>query len=698
MVDLKRDIKEHYVHFVPPARANPFFFQDKKLILVESVEQLAETALEKSTYSMGFDTETTGLNYLRDRICGFSYGISKTTAYYAPIRHKFYNNNLDPKTALDIIYEALVKANHVFMFNAPFDMTMMMLEGYDMRRIKPWDVQLAVFMADTNAKYPALKPSAKHFMGVDMQTYEEVSGGANFHFLNPKEALFYAASDALLTTHLALKTAGFAQEGKAAWHLDVKIIVPFTYCVLQRTLIDFEGLFEQEKIIKDLQTALGEEIFDTVGYRFNINSPEQLSEALLDLQIMTGEYTSKGFQKTGKKYLMKTKNPVANKIILYKEFSKAITSYINPLKDECLSQNSRIAFNYHLTGAPTGRLSAGKSGKNRYFSSVNIQAITKPKIIKYYTERASIYKGPGTEIMGWKFSQDKISNKEIEGYSGVPNLRKLFLPEKGHYWVSIDYAGQELRIPANLSKEKVWVDAFTAGRDVHAETGIKLWKDKYTKDRRKKVKEVNFGIIYGMSEKSLAERLGISLEEAAQFMEEYKAALPDLFKWMDAHKTLARRMGTVYTYMGRPRRVKFYFQSKRPGTRGFGYRTAVNTVIQGMGADILKFALIMVWDNVLNVERYKDDVLFRSTVHDEINFSVLIERIYEMLDVLKKLMTLKIPGWEVPMEVGVSVGTSWGEMFEFEKVGDEWIPKYTAKEDLQTMTQEGVTDDLGVFF
>lgn len=170
-----------------------------------------------------------------------------------------------------------------------------------------------------------------------------------------------------------------------------------------------------------------------------------------------------------------------------------------------------------------------------------------------------------------------------------------------------------------------------------------------------------------MTKYSVQERLGLStLKEAEELVNNFKNKLSTLFAWIDRHKRKVRKKGVAYTYFGRPRRLKWYFRHPDSSKRAFAYRSAVNTVVQGCGSDILKIALIKLWDNVFTNEKFNKDCIFASTVHDEINFFVKKSRLEEVIPVLKKCMELEIPGWSVKMEAGLEIGNNWGHCFEFE--------------------------------
>lgn len=227
-------------------------------------------------------------------------------------------------------------------------------------------------------------------------------------------------------------------------------------------------------------------------------------------------------------------------------------------------------------------------------------------------------------------------------------------------------SGEELRIVANLYKEPVWVNAFLTGSDVHKATAVACFgEENYDKQKRRMAKVVNFGKIYGMSPQSMQEKFPeLSLDFCEQFMKDYVKGLPYIFSGQDRDIRRAKKEGTVYTVFGRPRRVKYWLQSPDPKMRGFGARTVKNSQVQGAGGDLLRLMVKRIWDALFAPGTY--DIQFRSTVHDEINFSVARAQALEIIPKIIKCMTVKVPGWSVPMECGLEVGTSWGQTFAFD--------------------------------
>ena len=481
----------------------------------------------------------------------------------------------------------------------------------------------------------------------------------------------------------------------------------------QSTLIDLPKL---KGFRKDLDNRIGEverRIYKLAGRTFKINSAKEKSEVLLSLGITTNAYSKLGYLRTGKAQMTrlvqfyedqgKVVPEIITLLIEYGPLLKADSSYITPFILYAENRDSRMRFGYKTQWVPTGRLAAGGEKSNTFFENVNIQAVTKSRERMWYCRPSTA----DNNILGWTFSEERESEEDLvtESYEQRGNLRSTFIADPGFKWVSIDFQAQELRIPANVTGEPVWVTAFNSGQDIHKATAVKIWgEENYDGGKRQRAKVANFGILYGMNAWSFMEKFKVSQDEAEKFVADFKASLPVLFAWDAQHKRRARKDGVVYNYFGRPRRVKHYFDSDDYKIRAFAYRTATNTVIQGAGADILKMALIRVYRDIINNPLYRGDVYFRSTIHDEINFIVRESRLEEITIALIKIMRMKIKGWPVTMEAEVSIGDSWGCPFKFNidkefnikgpKASKEKIKEKEAKEDFDE-DEEQEEEDFG---
>lgn len=248
---------------------------------------------------------------------------------------------------------------------------------------------------------------------------------------------------------------------------------------------------------------------------------------------------------------------------------------------------------------------------------------------------------------------------------------------------SFDYAAEELRIAANLSREPNWVDAFVHGDDIHKRTAVAIWgEEHYNRDYRKMAKYANFSILYGASSHSLYadSRYGFkSLQEAEDFYDKYKKALPTLFQWQDRIIASAKRKGMLQTFFGRPRRLRSYYENRQIG---FANRSAGNTSVQGVAGDILKMVMIKLWKVVFNNEEFKNDVSWRVAIHDEIGYTIRATKLMKALKVIKETQSVKLPEWPVEIITDPSVGWSMGRVYDFHMVEDDSELGYHFEPDL----------------
>lgn len=488
-----------YEHFVPEVDKNDKFPDGYNFELIDNLDKLEDVLSEVEDY-LAWDLETTDLDPRQGKIVGIALGHDDETGYYVPLRHAVGENIEDAEKALDMCYEAMKKCKKTFVYNMRFDFRFMEFEGYDMSIIPYYDVCVGIWLADTNKKFPSLKWSARHFLGFDMQTFEETLGdNANFEFVEPTDATVYAGADALVTYILAGVSIKYFKESKMAGKIDNKILYPlmkFEDNPLPINVPYLEDLLLQaQKRYKELE----KDIFSIFGYDLNLNSGQQLSEALDRLGLHTGEYTKTGYMSTKKSLIKKIDHPVADKLIEYKELAKLINSYIDNLAKYAKEEEGFLRFAYKTIQVPTGRLACGGDKKNDYFAKINLQSIPKADSRMWYVHEADEkHSDDENVIMGYRFSLDEKSDKVCEGFDPHLNVRKAFLPDKEDefYWVSVDYSSQELRIPTNLSREPVWLDAFTNNKDPHKQTAVKLFgEENYDRDKRKKAKGMNFGQI-----------------------------------------------------------------------------------------------------------------------------------------------------------------------------------------------------------
>lgn len=373
-----------------------------------------------------------------------------------------------------------------------------------------------------------------------------------------------------------------------------------------------------EKVEEDLagqMAILEKEIYDLAGVEFNIMSPAQLSKILFEhLEIPYPKRVKDGKYSTSKDILDKIRfvHPIVDKILEYRTLAKLYTNYAVGLKAE-VREDGRIHTIFTQTLTRTGRLSS---------ISPNLQNIP---------ARA-------------EFSR---------------LIRKAFVPDINSKLLSSDYSQVELRIFAHMSKALNLIQAFKEGKDIHTKTASDIFHvsmEEVTKDMRRTAKAVNFGILYGISSFGLSEDLGIDISTAKKFIDNYLETYPGISEYMEEEKKKAYELGYVTTLMNR-RRVIEELKNKNYMIRSSGERMALNTPIQGTAADILKKAMVEIYDEFKR-RGLKSKMLIQ--VHDELVFNVLDSELEEVSQIVRNIMenTIKL---SVPLKVDIEYGSNWYE-------------------------------------
>ncbi len=398
------------------------------------------------------------------------------------------------------------------------------------------------------------------------------------------------------------------------------IEMPLTYVLADMELtgirVNRDYLKDVELMLKDKMENLEEEIYELAGKKFNIMSPSQLGLVLFeDLQIKYPKRI-KSNQKysTNKEILDKVRSlhPIVDKILDYRTLAKLYTNYAIGLQEEVRDDN-RIHTIFTQTLTRTGRLSSIEP---------NLQNIP-----------------------------------ARSDYSEL--IRKAFIPDDDSVIMSSDYSQIELRIFAHISKEDNLIQAFMDDKDIHTKTASDIFHvpmDKVTKDMRRSAKAVNFGILYGISFFGLSEDLGIDIKTAKDFIEGYLETFPGISKYMDEEKAKAYKYGYVKTLMNRKRVIE-ELNNKNYMIRSSGERIALNTPIQGSAADILKKAMVEIFDE-FRKRKLKSKMLIQ--VHDELVFNVLKSELEEVKKIVKDKMENVIK-LSVPLKVDIEIGNNWYE-------------------------------------
>lgn len=534
---------------------------------------------------LSLDTETTSTSPVDAELVGLSFAVEENKAYYVAI----------PANR----EEAL---QYVNIFKPIYENTEMLKVGqnikYDYEVLRNYDVDIQGPMFDTMLAHYVLQPELHHnmdFMAETLLHYrtvhiEELIGPKgkhqkNMRDLDPKDVYEYAAEDADVTLKLKnvlepmLKEKGMQ---RLFWDIEMPLVKVLADMELNGVCLDTDSLKETERIFKERMAHYEQHAYELAGETFNISSPKQVGDILFGkMQLLdkpkktrTGQYV------TSEEVLLqlRDKAPIVDDILNYRGLKKLLGTYVEALPLLINKRTGHIHTSFNQAVTATGRLSS---------SDPNLQNIP-------------VRDDDGKEI------------------------RKCFVPEPGCLFFSADYSQIELRIMAHLSGDENMIEAFREGLDIHRATAAKIWKeplDEVTDAQRKKAKQANFGIIYGITAFGLAQRMGIPNGEARQLIQDYFATFPKVHAFMENAVTTAREKKYAETMFGR-RRYLPDIDSKNGTVRGFAERNAINAPIQGSEADIIKIAMIRIW------RRFKEEGIRSKMilqVHDELNFSVYPE-------------------------------------------------------------------------
>lgn len=433
----------------------------KKLNLIQNIEELRWLRKEiENSKTVGIDTETTGLSFIKDRMVGLCITACRPMqGFYLPVRHVI-GNNLPLDEVVEIAQYAISNKKTMF-FNRNYDTTMLELDGcYIPYNADMHDVQVMCWEA-TNEKFPALKKFAKNYLkwkvidfGETAGTDEDGNANHNFGETDPEQSYIYAAMDPIMTVEL----------GRYMWNTYpyIRKIYPVDNLVTEAVRrmgkvdvqIDYKRLGElSEEANKELR-SLRQQIIQMVGYEFNIGSNRQKAEALsrfvtLSVKTKGGDFSVKD------EVLQEIDHPLAGLLLDFSKKSKFINSFIKPLS---LMEGKPVHFNFKTVEVPTGRMAAGQVRGNDYFARLNVQALPKKKVHRFLHE--------GSDLGYYLDDNPEGSLGDQEVKAG---FRDCFKAPDGYVFVSADFCGEEINICANLSGDDTWCNAINDGKDIHME-------------------------------------------------------------------------------------------------------------------------------------------------------------------------------------------------------------------------------------
>ncbi len=570
----------------------------------------------KAQKAFCFDTETTSLETREAKLVGIAFAIGKGEAWYVSCLE-------NTQEVVDAFKEVLEDETiQKIGQNLKYDIQIMRNYGVHIHG-QIFDTMLAHFLLDPESNN-SMDWLADKFLNYKTISYEDVVGpkGKNQKTIDQVEVekvKDYACEDADITLQLKeLLEKDIAERKLEKLLHDVEEPLSFVLADMeyQGVKVDTSTLEKMSQELDEETRRVQSEIFETAGVEFNIGSPKQLGEILFEkLKLVEKpKKTKTGQYATGEDILSKLadEHTIAAQIIEFREYQKLKSTYVDALPKLISVADNRIHTDYRQTVAATGRLSS---------NNPNLQNIP------IRTEK-------GREI------------------------RKAFVPkDDSHLIMAADYSQIELRIMAAFSKDESMMQAFKEGRDIHSTTAAKVFGvdvDNVEPNMRRKAKEVNFGIIYGISAYGLSQNLNISRGEAQEIIDSYFKEFPNVKSYMDQTIEKAKNDEYVETILGRRRYLR-NINSRNFTMRGFDERNAINAPIQGSAADIIKIAMIDIhkW---MKAERLKSKMIMQ--VHDELVFDMHKDEQELLVSKVEEFMKNAHP-LEVPMEIGIGVGDNW---------------------------------------
>jgi DNA polymerase-1 len=549
----------------------------------EDINKLYDFLLTKEILSL--DTETTSTHPVDAELVGLSFSVEENKAFYIPIPSKY-------KDAIEIInkFKPIYENEKILKIGQNIK--------YDYEVLKKYGVEIKGKMFDTMIAHYLIQPELHHNMDYMAEVYlkyqtihiEELIGPKgknqkNMRDLDPKEIYEYASEDADVTLKLYHVLEPKLKEVNAEhlfWNIEMPLVPVLADMELNGVCLDTDALKETSKIFNKRMAKYEQEIYEEAGETFNISSPKQVGEILFGKMkiIEKPKKTKTGQYVTSEEVLqtLRSKNKIVDNILKYRGLKKLLNTYIDNLPTLINPQTGHIHTSFNQALTATGRLSS---------------------------------------------SDPNLQNIPIRSEDGK-EIRKCFIPEYGCLFFSADYSQIELRIMAHLSGDENMIEAFKEGFDIHKTTAARIWKkpiEEVSDSERKKAKQANFGIIYGITTYGLAQRMEIPNGEARDLIHDYFETFPKVHEYMEKAKEIARQKGYAETIFGR-RRYLADINSHNGTVRGYAERNAINAPIQGSEADIIKVAMIRIWQR-FRKEGIQSKMILQ--VHDELNFSVYPE-------------------------------------------------------------------------
>ncbi len=601
----------------------------KYSLITTSAELKSLSAKLMKAGSFVFDTETNGLDIFSLRLAGVSFSVKEGEAFFIPINPvdsggELFTGDLSNRVPLQQFKEIFspIFANpkiKKICQNGKFDIAVLRSCGIETEGFY-FDTMIAAFLIDPDQKVGMDELSEKYlnYKPIPLSSLIGEKKDPSKIFTVPLEALSnYAAEDADITLRLfKVLSETLEKEGlsKLAYEVEFPLVEVLEEMERAGVKIDEPMLAEQSKELDKLMTGYVAEIHKEAGMEFNVNSTKQLQEVLFEkLGLKSAKKTKTGYSTDAQTLEgLRGEHPIIEHILNYRQAAKLKSTYTDALPQLINPVTGRVHTSFNQTIAATGRLSS---------IDPNLQNIP---------IRTELGKG----------------------------IRRAFIPrDKKHVILSADYSQIELRIMASMCGDQTLCNAFTKGEDIHRSTAALVFKVKpedVNADMRRKAKEVNFGILYGLGVFGLKTRLGITQAEAKNIFETYFETFKSVKEFMDSSIRKAKQKGYAETLLGR-RRFLRNINSNNFAVRQFEERVAINMPIQGTAADMIKIAMINI-HRELKKQKMATKMILQ--VHDELVFDVPKSELKNVQAMVKELMESALP-LNVPVVVETGTGDNW---------------------------------------
>ncbi len=577
-----------------------------------------------SAPEFSFDTETTSLDPLRADLVGISFSREPGAAWYLPLGHRYNGapKQLDRERALALLKPVLEDPSiRKVGQNMKYDILVLGQHGINVKNAA-FDTMIASYLLNPSKQSHGLDAIALEYLNYKTTTYAEVTGSGKkqigFDEVDISAATRYSGEDADIALRLKqLLEPKLRELGMEKLFREIEMPLMQVLAEMERAgvKVDASLLGSMSKRLEQDLLQITERIYTLAGTKFNINSPKQIGEVLFDkLGLKPLKRTKTGYS-TDVDVLQELarSHPLPAEVLSYRSLAKLKSTYIDALPSLINPRTGRLHTSFNQTVTATGRLSS---------SEPNLQNIP-------------IRTDVGREI------------------------RKAFIADPGSVLLSADYSQIELRVLAHMSSDPALIQTFNENQDIHTRTASEIFglsSEEITSEMRRKAKAVNFGIIYGISAFGLAQDIGVSNAEAKRYIDSYFQRYPLVRQFIEQTIRSARENGFVTTLLGRRRYIP-ELASSAPAVRNFGERMAVNTPIQGTAADLIKLAMIHIYNTIQQQDLRSMMIL---QVHDELVFEVPENEVVRMRQIVKEGME-GVLTLAVPVKVDMETGKNWDE-------------------------------------